>query len=65
MRSLTEHFRDAELHDRLPFHPSCPIYRQNRLNGTFDRDGLMSMRTEILRRRATSLQRQAAMGGVR
>lgn len=48
MRSLTAHLRDDELHDRLPFHPSCPICRQTRLSGPLDVGGLMSMRTQAL-----------------
>ena len=48
MRSLTTHLRYDELHDRLTFHPSCPICRQNRLSGALDAGGLMSMRTKAL-----------------
>jgi hypothetical protein len=48
MRSLTAHLRDDEQHDRLPFHPSCPICRQTRLSGALDVGGLMPMRTQAL-----------------
>src|SRR5215208_3535431 len=48
MRSLTAHFRDDGPHDRLPFHPSCPICRQTRLSGALDAGGLMSMRAQAL-----------------
>ena len=34
MRSLAAHLHDVDSHDRLPFHPSCPICRQTRLTGT-------------------------------
>jgi hypothetical protein len=48
MQSLTAHFRDAESHDRLPFHPSCPICRQTRLSGTIPAGGIVSPRTQAL-----------------
>src|SRR5215207_7279373 len=48
MRWLTAHLRDDELHDRLPFHPSCPICRQTRLSGALDAGGVMSMRVQAL-----------------
>jgi hypothetical protein len=33
MRSLNTHLRESEGHDRLPFHPDCPICRGTRLTG--------------------------------
>src|SRR4051812_30092057 len=48
MRSLTAHLRETEAHDRLPFHPSCPICRQTRLSGTIAGGALVSQRTQAL-----------------
>ena len=48
MRSLTAHLRDDDAHDRLPFHPSCPICRQTRLTGALAAGGLVSLRTQAL-----------------
>ena len=48
MRSLTAHLRESEAHDRLPFHPSCPICRQTRLSGTIANGALVSHRTQAL-----------------
>jgi hypothetical protein len=48
MPSLTDHLRDAETHDRLPFHSSCPICRQTRLSGTIPSGGLVPPRTQAL-----------------
>jgi len=48
MQSLTAHFREAESHDRLPFHPSCPICRQTRLSGTIPAGGIVSPRTQAV-----------------
>lgn len=48
MQSLTAHFREAESHDRLPFHPSCPICRQTRLTGTIATSGVVSPRTQAV-----------------
>lgn len=48
MRSLTAHLRESEGHDRLPFHPSCPICRQTRLSGTIASGALVSQRTQAL-----------------
>ena len=39
MASLTTHLRSPESHERLPFHPDCPICRQTRLTGTLNADG--------------------------
>lgn len=49
MRSLNAHLHDAETHDRLAFHPSCPICRQTRLIGTLSTGGgVVSPRTQAL-----------------
>jgi hypothetical protein len=48
MQSLTAHFREVDAHDRLPFHPSCPICRQTRLTGTIAAGGIVSPRTQAL-----------------
>src|SRR5215210_7343814 len=48
MQSLSAHFREADAHDRLPFHPSCPICRQTRLTGTIAAGGIVSPRTQAL-----------------
>jgi LysM domain len=43
MSSLTTHLRRSVAHDRLPFHPSCPICR-SRLVGTAPTDEVLSPR---------------------
>src|SRR5688572_9831724 len=48
MHSLTAHFRVTDAHDRLPFHPSCPICRQTRLTGTIAAGGFVSPRAQAL-----------------
>jgi hypothetical protein len=48
MRSLAAHLQDADGHDRLPFHPSCPICRQARLTGTITADAALSLRTQAV-----------------
>src|SRR5215204_2787206 len=48
MHSLTAHFRETDTHDRLPFHPNCPICRQTRLTGTISAGGILSPRTQAL-----------------
>ena len=48
MQSLTAHFREADAHDRLPFHPCCPICRQTRLTGTISTGAIVSPRTRAL-----------------
>src|SRR5215207_4344082 len=48
MHSLTAHFRETDAHDRLPFHPSCPICRQTRLTGTIAAGSFVSPRTQAL-----------------
>jgi hypothetical protein len=48
MQSLTAHFREVEWHDRLPFHPSCPICRQTRSSGTIPAGQIVSPRTQAV-----------------
>jgi len=48
MRSLAAHLRAHDGHDRLPFHPSCPICRQTRMTGRLPKDDLLSVRTQAL-----------------
>src|SRR5829696_7519378 len=48
MHSLTAHFRETDAHNRLPFHPSCPICRQTRLTGTIAAGGFVSPRAQAL-----------------
>lgn len=48
MRSLAAHLREADAHDRLPFHPSCPICRQTRLTGRLPTDNLLPPRTRAM-----------------
>src|SRR4051812_11244603 len=48
MPSLAAHLRETDAHDRLPFHPSCPICRQTRLSGTVASGALVSQRTQAL-----------------
>jgi hypothetical protein len=48
MRSLAAHLRETDAHDRLPFHPSCPICRQTRLTGQLPTDELVSPRAQAL-----------------
>lgn len=48
MRSLNAHLRDAETHDRLAFHPSCPICRQTRLRGALSTAAVVSPRAQAL-----------------
>ena len=45
-RSLSAHLRVAEDHSRLPFHPSCPVCRRDRLAGSLDGEELVSRRTQ-------------------
>ena len=44
-RSLSAHLRAAEDHSALPFHPSCPVCRRDRLDGSLDGEELVSRRT--------------------
>ncbi len=46
MSSLTAHLRLLEDHSRLPFHPSCPVCRRDRLAGSLDGEELVSRRTQ-------------------
>jgi len=48
MPSLAAHLREPDGHDRLPFHPSCPICREMRLTGRLPADDLLSARTQAL-----------------
>jgi LysM domain len=48
MPSLTEHLRRPIDHGRLPFHPECPVCREERLAGTLPSDALLSGRTPAL-----------------
>ena len=46
MSSLSVHLRLPEDHSGLPFHPSCPVCRRDRLAGTLDGDEIVSRRTQ-------------------
>ena len=46
MSSLSVHLRHPEDHSGLPFHPSCPVCRRERLAGTLDGDEIVSRRTQ-------------------
>lgn len=46
MNSLNEHLRAGTSHDLLPFHPSCPICREQRLHGRLDPAPLLPARTQ-------------------
>jgi LysM domain len=46
MPSLSAHLRLPEDHSRLPFHPSCPVCRRDRLAGSLDGEELVSRRTQ-------------------
>jgi hypothetical protein len=48
MASLTAHLRRSEDHGCLPFHPGCPICRDERLSGTLAIHGLVSRRTQAV-----------------
>jgi len=45
MPSLGAHLRQTDDHSGLPFHPSCPVCRRDRLAGTLSSDELVSSRT--------------------
>jgi hypothetical protein len=46
MPSLTAHLRRPDNHAALPFHPSCPSCRLERLTGDLPREELISPRTQ-------------------
>src|SRR5687767_11036428 len=46
MSSLSVHLRLPEDHSGLPFHPSCPICRRDRLAGSLEGDEIVSRRTQ-------------------
>jgi LysM domain len=46
MSSLSAHLRLPEDHSGLPFHPSCPICRRDRLAGSLEGDEIVSRRTQ-------------------
>ena len=46
MSSLSVHLRRTEDHSALPFHPSCPVCRRDRLSGSLGGDDLVSRRTQ-------------------
>jgi LysM domain len=48
MSSLTAHLRETGDHGRLPFHPSCPVCRQQRLHGTLSSEPVVPMRAQAL-----------------
>lgn len=45
MRSLNAHLVESESHERLPFHPDCPIC-QTRLAGSLPRGGFVPVRAQ-------------------
>jgi LysM domain len=48
MSSLTAHLRETGDHGRLPFHPSCPVCRQERLYGTLSSEPVVPRRAQAL-----------------
>src|SRR5688572_7087579 len=46
MSSLSVHLRLPEDHSGLPFHPSCPVCRRDRLAGSLESDEIVSRRTQ-------------------
>lgn len=46
MASLSAHLRQPDAHVGLPFHPDCPICRQERLVGTFAAGEFVSLRAQ-------------------
>lgn len=64
MRSLAAHLGDPAVHDRLPFHPSCPICRQTRLTGRMPADELVPPRTQALLAAGVLAVSSAAPGAV-
>jgi hypothetical protein len=48
MATLSAHLRRSEDHGCLPFHPDCPICRDERLSGTLPAHGVVSRRTQAV-----------------
>jgi hypothetical protein len=48
MGSLTPHLLEPGDHGRLPFHPSCPVCRRERLLGTLSQEPVVSRRTQAV-----------------
>lgn len=48
MGALTPHLRSEDNHDRLPFHPSCPICHETRASGAIASGSVVSVRTQAL-----------------
>lgn len=48
MGSLSAHFREAGDHGRLPFHPNCPVCRQERLYGSLSSEPVVPRRAQAL-----------------
>ena len=48
MPSLAAHLRSVDNHDRLSFHPCCPICRGTRLMGNMPADALVSSRAQAV-----------------
>ena len=48
MGSLTAHLLEPGDHGGLPFHPSCPVCRRERLSGTLSTEPVVSRRTQAL-----------------
>ena len=48
MGSLTAHLLEAGDHGGLPFHPSCPVCRQERLYGTLSSEPVVPRRAQAL-----------------
>jgi hypothetical protein len=48
MRSIAAHLGSADSHDRLRFHPACPICRETRLTGGIPADALVSLRAQAV-----------------
>jgi LysM domain len=46
--SLTAHLLEPGDHGRLPFHPSCPVCRRERLSGTLTTEPVISRRTQAV-----------------
>jgi hypothetical protein len=42
--SLSDHLRESGSHGRLPFHPSCPVCRDERLSGSLAGDAILGQR---------------------